>query len=362
MGGVYVPQMRQKDDALSTVMKGLQIAQSIYGIKTDMAKLEEHDAAQKAAKADKDFAAKGGIEQTASRDMIGKGWKEVDPSEEGALIGFVRTATGEEKKIGLRAPQKEKDLVAITTPGPGGKPEQKFVPKEEGKSYQVYEKPEKAKPDEFRQTDIAKAAQDEGNKLEIDIRGYRDVIDSAGDAKALLAKATTNPAAAAPALRRVARLFEKGVLTDSDVKDYGGSQAVFDSLERLSKKAADGTLTKEDATQASELVEVALSRAQMNSEAMTQAAVDRFSYNYKVPPTEAYRRLTGREFKKGEAKTEVASDGKTSAPPNTPAPPKVGEEQDGYVFKGGDPKDPSNWVQKGGQTPWIGNAASILGR
>ncbi len=41
MAQINNPQIRQKDDALTTIMKGLQIASSVYGIKTDIAKLDE---------------------------------------------------------------------------------------------------------------------------------------------------------------------------------------------------------------------------------------------------------------------------------------------------------------------------------
>ena len=40
MGGVYVPQAKEKKSALDTVMKGLSIASSVYGIKADMAKTD----------------------------------------------------------------------------------------------------------------------------------------------------------------------------------------------------------------------------------------------------------------------------------------------------------------------------------
>lgn len=48
MAQVNMPAMRQPDDALTTLMKGLTIASQVYGIKSDMAKLDEHE--QKQAK------------------------------------------------------------------------------------------------------------------------------------------------------------------------------------------------------------------------------------------------------------------------------------------------------------------------
>lgn len=44
MAQVNMPRTEQKDDALTTIMKGLQIAGSIYGIKTNMAQLEKYQA------------------------------------------------------------------------------------------------------------------------------------------------------------------------------------------------------------------------------------------------------------------------------------------------------------------------------
>lgn len=49
MAQVLMPHVAQKDDALTTIMKGLQIASSIYGLKTNMANLDELERKQKSA-------------------------------------------------------------------------------------------------------------------------------------------------------------------------------------------------------------------------------------------------------------------------------------------------------------------------
>lgn len=51
MANVNMPSRPPTDDALTTILKGLQIAQGVYGIQTDMAKLDDYQKTQAAAKA-----------------------------------------------------------------------------------------------------------------------------------------------------------------------------------------------------------------------------------------------------------------------------------------------------------------------
>lgn len=69
MSGVIVPGARQKDDLLTTVMKGLSIARDVYGIKTASDQSERADEEHAQQKKDKDFAARGGISPVKKTEM-----------------------------------------------------------------------------------------------------------------------------------------------------------------------------------------------------------------------------------------------------------------------------------------------------
>lgn len=56
---VAIQQPQQREDALSKLARGLQIAQSIYGIKTSMAALDDHDQKQKDLAEEKNRLARG---------------------------------------------------------------------------------------------------------------------------------------------------------------------------------------------------------------------------------------------------------------------------------------------------------------
>lgn len=110
MGGVVVPAARQKDDPLTTVMKGLAIARDIYGIKTAMDDREAAQAKGAQAEADakraKDDAARGVITPDQRRELLGKGWTITPPETAGSEKAFIRTPEGQEQLIGLRPPQR----------------------------------------------------------------------------------------------------------------------------------------------------------------------------------------------------------------------------------------------------------------
>ncbi len=61
MGGVVVPQARQKDDLLTTVLKGMSIAKDVYGISAQADASERADQEQERQNKAREFSAQGGI-------------------------------------------------------------------------------------------------------------------------------------------------------------------------------------------------------------------------------------------------------------------------------------------------------------
>ncbi|MES3012636.1 MAG: hypothetical protein V4750_02765 [Pseudomonadota bacterium] len=151
MGGVVVPGQREKKDPLDTVMKGLQIASSVYGIKSDMAKLDAHAEAQKEARAkagdvktEKAFVDKGGKTATVYDEMLTKGWTKTAPGVAGSERAFIKTPDGTEEEIGLRPPTKAAAPArtrAITTRNPDGSEKTQIVADEVGSTFNSAPKP-----------------------------------------------------------------------------------------------------------------------------------------------------------------------------------------------------------------------------
>lgn len=125
-------------------------------------------------------------------------------------------------------------------------------------------------------------------------------IDAAGRAAAniegLADLARTNPTAAAAIPVQMARASgEKGVLSDYDIKTWGGSQAIFDRLMRASQRAADGTLPAPELQWMKEVAQ----RMQANAEAaktfIEEDTVAKHTSNYKGDADENFHAITGRQ-------------------------------------------------------------------
>ncbi len=93
MGGVVVPQARQKDDLLTTVMKGMSIAKDVYGISAQADASERADAEEKRKTQDREFAAKGGITPLQKATLYGQGAEFTDngPPGPGATQVYIGT-------------------------------------------------------------------------------------------------------------------------------------------------------------------------------------------------------------------------------------------------------------------------------
>jgi hypothetical protein len=114
MPGVVVPAMREKKDPLESIMRGLQIASSIYGIKSNMDQAERQEKADAQAEEDRASAKKKeddiarGVMTPMQRAAMAKDFEEVDGGTPGAIPAFVRDAkTGQETPLFLKARGKD---------------------------------------------------------------------------------------------------------------------------------------------------------------------------------------------------------------------------------------------------------------
>jgi len=125
MSGVHLPQQRQRDDALTTVMKGLSIAKDIYGIKVASAQLD----AEKQKIAD---TQQGVLNPEQRAEMLSKGFEEKPQGTPGALAFAVRDAQGNTSPLYMGMKQQPKDVVQVTVTNPDGSQTTKFVEKKAG--------------------------------------------------------------------------------------------------------------------------------------------------------------------------------------------------------------------------------------
>lgn len=120
MGGVHVPAMRQQESALDLVAKGLQIAQSVYGLKTAYDKKQDDDAKAADEKA-------GVLSRSALLDHV-KGQRKVDPGTPGARTYKVRENDQVLEESYLTLPKEDKDgLVGVETVDEKGNAVTKYV-------------------------------------------------------------------------------------------------------------------------------------------------------------------------------------------------------------------------------------------
>lgn len=358
MPGVHVPQQQEKKDPLDTVIKGLQIASSIYGIKTDMAKLEEHSRATKAAEAkeaaaqgEKDFAAKGGMSQAEYRSALKDGFTPVAPGSEGAVSAFIRTPEGKEQPIALKPPE-AKGLRAPTRAietVENGKPVTKIVEDVPGQSYAAQPKATPVPKDITVQE--RNTLQNQYDR-DLAVRRNEAVMSSYQNAKNLI-KDPSPASDQALIFSYMKALDPSSVVRESE---FETAQAIGSLQERAAAKlksmAGDGILTDK---QRQDLL------SQMQSLAKT--AVDAQENMDNQFSALAQRR--GVDTKDLRFKSRPSFDEKletTAVGDKPPAAPKVGDEIDGFIFKGGDPGDKGNWVQKLDGKKNIGNAAAASGR
>lgn len=124
MAGVIVPQARQKDDALTTVMKGLAIAKDIYGIRVASQQLEDHNQA-------KQDEQQGVLSKSKLLEMS-KTHEQVPEGTPGALAAYVRDEGGKKSPIYLAAKGQAPKLAQVKVRNKDGSETIQFVPESEG--------------------------------------------------------------------------------------------------------------------------------------------------------------------------------------------------------------------------------------
>jgi len=122
MAGVIVPQARQKDDALTTVMKGLAIAKDIYGIRVASQQLEDHNQAKQDEQA--------GVLSRSKLLEMSKTHQQVPEGTPGALAAYVRDGS-KKSPIWLATKGSAPELAQVTVKNKDGSESIKFVPKSE---------------------------------------------------------------------------------------------------------------------------------------------------------------------------------------------------------------------------------------
>lgn len=188
-----------------------------------------------------------------------------------------------------------------------------------------------------RNTDVvASAAQRrfETTKLENAQKGYasatKDVegqIDNLKQVSGLAKMAEKNPVAAAAVPIQMARAVgEKGPLSDFDVKNWGGSQALDARLNRWSEKISEGTMTPEDSKQMQDLANEMMAHARNKLQRIEQERVGQ------------YTQLMGGDAQQNKAKLK----GELPPAPATGLAPKAG----GVGAANGQPK---RFVSKDGK-------------
>jgi hypothetical protein len=315
-----VRQEKEKKSDIEKIMEGIQLASGILGIGVNIQQIRAHQGAiegnemKNAALAD----SREGILSAADKADLSTKMEPVAIGTPGATTHKFRGQGGQIEELGLRIPQKEVAPKAISTrlveTVEGGKPVQKIVEDVPGQSF-IQPPKRDAQAEGFKKTEIGKAAQSAGDKLFDDVRPHREALDAAGEAETLLEMAKTNPAAAAPALRKMARASgEKGVLSDADAKAYGGSQAIADRFLRMAEQAESGTLPAEDVAFAVQVTQTMRARSEQAVGQIVDSSVSRFSKNFQVPPEQAYEMLTGGARKDPAAQTAAGQGGATAKP------------------------------------------------
>lgn len=119
----------------------------------------------------------------------------------------------------------------------------------EGKETSVFTDPKMKQIKETQKTDLAKARSDFKTKI---VKEFNSSVQESqkaiGMAKSAISLIDSDSKLAMPvAARAIARLAGEGTrMTDKDVEQFMGSQAVSDSLKRVYQRAVDGTMTDED--------------------------------------------------------------------------------------------------------------------
>ena len=289
---VAVYQPGPKEDSFTKIAKGLAVAQSILGIKNSIdenalnkQKFEAAQAEKQAADTRKKWEEGGGISPEKYADLQSKGV--LTHPTPGMPVVRVKNPDGTEQTFGVaKAP---KDMTA----------------------------------DNDKKDEKLKSARERAqNGLNRQLEEFDTQIASADEVMQIAEIAKTNPAAAGAIGLKMARAAgEKGVLSDADKRDYGGSQALQDKISRYLQRAQSGTLTPEDANFAASFAQTMREASLKRKQELMERNVRQFTRNYGGKFEDNYDIITGMEYEPPK-KEQVAGQNQTTTPPPSGEKPK----------------------------------------
>lgn len=308
----------QKKDPLDTVLKGLQIAGSIYGIQEARAKLGDRD--QQIA--ERERKTRGELTPGELMDRQKEGFQVVDPGAEGAS----RAKITDGREVGLSPPRPKSEMripARETYRDPTSGKNRIGIVGDDGRLVVNTNDPlassqpkDNTHPDGWIDPKLQAARERAQRQYNEASRPYDEAINAADEVGRLAELSKTNPTAAGALGSRVARAAgEKGVLSDMDIKRYGGSQAVAAKLERLVQTAAEGTMTSDDVGFAQQLADTMKKNAELAKIDIGKKHTSQFTRNYRGNEKENFGIITGFDLPNGGDAGSIA--GSNTPPPQT---------------------------------------------
>lgn len=153
-GGVIVPQARPKESGLDTILKGLQIAQAVYGIKTGV---DESGRADERLELDKQKQAaeqeRLRLEAASKNTISPKEYAEIGKTNDfvpkgtpGAESIMLKTAQGDLKEVSFLPKKDKPEMSLIDTVNAAGQPVKRWVAKGAEGDFPQYVKPSEQAP------------------------------------------------------------------------------------------------------------------------------------------------------------------------------------------------------------------------
>jgi hypothetical protein len=347
MSGIINPGQRRTDSALDLVVKGLQIARDVYGIKEAATAAERADEERKSKEADADRKKRGIRTPTEFQEIRLKGFEEVPEGPDGIRIpvqqddGSVLTKFVREKQKAAKEPG-----TRVVTTVENGRPVEKIVADQAGTSYPAYVKPDRDKePKDYTREDRDRLQAQYDKDPEV--RKNKAVLQSYSEVQALAQD--TSPAGDLALVFSYMKALDPGsVVKESEVETAQALGSLQDRAKaKLEQMSGGGNLSPRQRQDLINQVEKLAANSAKNLETIESQFVDQASRR-KVSQ-EDLRFTSKPQFAPKDtvkAPQEPFADGNGSAQA-APAPPKVGTEENGFVFQGGDPADPKNWKPLG---------------
>jgi hypothetical protein len=290
-------QEKPKKTTMETILEGLQVANGVLGIGNNVQQIRSHQRDIEA----KDWTAKGGLTKPQEADFRDPNkFTQAQEGEQGSfLAGYVKGQDGTDTPLVMKAKAPTQKVAGqyLKTQGPDGKPQYTWA-EDGGPSRQAYVEPkDNSGAIDKRDNNLKSARERAQTKLNNDLQQLDTQIASADEVMQIAELAKTNPAAAGAIGLKLARAAgEKGVLSDADKRDYGGSQALQDKLARYIQRSTEGTLTQEDAAFAANFAETMRAASERARSQVTERNIQQFTRNYGGDFRENYGVITGSEW------------------------------------------------------------------